>query len=138
MNIINDKVGDKSSGILMMIVMFAAAVVVANVGLFVAKDLVALAALVGVFLVPVAGGQIGQAIQGKALPDELGKCGLLQDPAGKLDLGRILKLAAVVIALELALLVIIIRGDLGGAVPLAMAFVGYAFASEIAQKAAGV
>jgi len=151
---LKDVFGDKSSGILMMIVMFIAAVVVANIGVCMGADLSQLALLAAVFLVPVAGGQIGQALQGlptTQTPEngdstpitsqtESTPLGFVQNPLGNMDFGRVLKLISVLIAMELAILVIAIRKDTGlvDMVKICGAFLAYATASEISQKAGGV
>jgi hypothetical protein len=129
---------DRSSGIVMMIVMFVAAVVVANIGILMGANLPQLLLIVAAFLVPVAGGQVGQAIQGpapneKPLPES---AGVVQDEHGRLEIGRVLKLAAVVVALEIALVVLLARPETGlaGVAEMCSAFIGYATVSEVTQK----
>jgi hypothetical protein len=154
MKFLKDALGDKSSGILMMVVMFVAAVAIANIGVCMGADLGQLALLVAAFLVPVAGGQIGQALQGLpnsqppaaegsapgASQSDQGSLGFVQNPLGNMDIGRILKLTAVLIAMELAIRVMAIRKDAGlvGMAQICGAFLAYATASEISQKAGGV
>jgi len=146
MKLLNDKWNDRSSGILMMIIMFVAAAIVGNLGVILGMDIGQLALATAAFLVPVAGGQIGQALQGKpprpaqpspsSTDEPVPPAGVLDDETGKLDLGRILKIAAIIVALELAILVMVLRKDAGmiGVAELASAFIGYATASEITQK----
>jgi hypothetical protein len=151
-----DRVGDNSSGILMMIIVFVAAVIIANVGVIIGADIGQLSILVGAFLVGAAGGQIGQALQGKPsetplvdalLPME-GKpkimippqLGVLQNTNGRTDQGRMLKLLAIVVALELAILILFVRGgeSLVTVAEFCGVFIGYATASEITQKMAKI
>jgi hypothetical protein len=145
MNLLKDAFGDKSSGILMMVVMFIAAVAIANVGVCFGMELGQLSLLVSIFLVPVVGGQIGQAIQGlPCVPsspnDKPQSLGVFHNPLGTIDVGRVLKLAAVLVAMELAILLIILRKDasLTGIAEICGVFLAYSTASEIAQKAGHV
>ena len=154
MKFLKDVLGDKSSGILMMVMMFIVAVVVANIGICMNADLGQISLLVAIFLVPVAGGQIGQALQGlpaTQTPTDGGSLpltnknatealGFVQNPLGNIDLGRVLKLVAVLIAMELAILVMVVRKETGliGITEICGTFLAYATASEISQKVGGV
>jgi hypothetical protein len=142
MNLLVDANSDKSSGILMMIILFVAAVVVGHVGVIIGTDMGQVALLVGTFLVPVAGGQIGQALQNKGLGEMVTEksLGVFQNSQGAVDVGRILKIVAVIVALELAVLTMILRAETGimGVVQLCGAYLAYATASEITQKVAGI
>lgn len=142
MNLLVDANSDKSSGVLMMLILFVAAVVVGHVGVIIGTDIGQVALLVATFLVPVAGGQIGQALQNKGLGEMVTEkeLGVFQNAQGKVDVGRVLKILAVIIALELAVLTMALRAETGviGIVQLCGAYLAYATASEITQKAAGI
>lgn len=142
MKILRDAWNDKSSGILMMLVLFIAAVAIGNVGVVLGADMSKLALLVVAFLVPVAAGQYGQALQGKP-PEPSTKSeslGLLYNVTGQVDVGRALKLIAVLVALEVAVLVMILRKDMDlvDVAKLSGVYLAYAAASEITQKAARI
>lgn len=171
MNLLQDYQGDSSSGILMMIITFIAATLIANLGVFIGIDLSQLTLLTGAFLVPTIGGQIGQALQKRSNPspdiDNSGEnkvegvntqegandgsatpsqprarssLGVFHSPYGYMDTGRILKVLSVFVAIELAIVIILVskNGGIAGASELCGAFITYATASEFTQKVGGI
>ncbi len=145
MKLLRDLWNEKSSGLLAMLVTFCLAVLIANVTVSVGMDYGVAAGIVGAFLLTAAGCQIGQAVQGKP-PESLQgvdkeSIGIITNGSGKPDLGRILKLIAIVVAVELLILALAVRGvkeGWMGIVLLIAPFLTYAPVSDVTQKAGGI